>query len=178
MLCAAGVLAGVGLMTMSFAAHLPLFILGAALTGVAFGAAQNVSPVWMFNRAAPAHYDGVSAIWNIAYDGGLGLGAAAFGFVLTPLGHQSAFMPTGVLLVIMAAGVPLAFRRGEFDGPDIRTNPPNTPNDARDHGSSLSQPGAPQPQTITEQAAGSRSQTRGTPPGKWGNRRRSRSRRW
>jgi predicted MFS family arabinose efflux permease len=112
-LCAAGLLAGAGLMAVSFASHLPSFLMGAALTGLTFGAAQNVSLVCMFDRAAPAHYDAVSAIWNIAYDGGLGLGAAAFGFVLPPLGHQSAFMDTGVLLMMMAAGVPLAFRMGK-----------------------------------------------------------------
>jgi predicted MFS family arabinose efflux permease len=143
MLCAAGVLAGVGLVAVSCASHLPIFLLGAALTGLAFGAAQNVSLVWMFDRASPSHYDGVSAIWNIAYDGGLGLGAAAFGFVLTLLGHQYAFVLTGVLLVTMAAGVPLALRKGEFDGPDIGTNLANAPNGTRGHGISLSQPGAP-----------------------------------
>ena len=86
---------------------------------------------------------GLRAIWNIAYDGGLGLGAAAFGFVLTLLGHQYAFVLTGVLLVTMAAGVPLALRKGEFDGPDIGTNLANAPNGTRGHGISLSQPGAP-----------------------------------
>jgi predicted MFS family arabinose efflux permease len=142
MLCAAGVLAGVGLVAVSCAAHLPLFLLGAALTGLAFGAAQNVSLVWMFDRAAPTHYDGVSAIWNIAYDGGLGLGAAAFGFVLTLLGHQYAFMLTGVLLVTMAAGVPLALRKGELDGPDIGANLANAPNGAGGHEISPSHTGA------------------------------------
>ena len=131
----------------------------------------------MFDRASPSHYDSVSAIWNIAYDCGLGLGAAAFGFVLTLLGHQCAFMLTGVLLVTMAAGVPLTFRKGEFDGPDIGTNLPNAPNGAGGHVISLSQPGAPQPQRITEPVAGARNQTRGTLQGKWGNRWRSSSRR-
>jgi predicted MFS family arabinose efflux permease len=178
MLCAAGMLAGVGLVAVSCASHLPIFLLGAALTGLAFGAAQNVSLVWMFNRASPAHYDGVSAIWNIAYDGGLGLGAAAFGFVLTPLGHQHAFLLTGALLVILAAGVPLALRKGELDGPNIGTTPPNAPNGARDHGISVSQLGAPQPQRIAEPGAGARNKTHGTPQGKWGNRWRRSSCRW
>ena len=107
-----------------------IFLVGAALTGVAFGAAQNVSLVWMFDRAVPAQYDDVSAIWTIAYDGGPGLGAAAFGFVLTPLGHQSAFMRTGALLMVIAVAFPLAFRKGEFTGSNIAMNLLHAPSGA------------------------------------------------
>jgi predicted MFS family arabinose efflux permease len=101
---AAGIVAGAGLLAVSFASHFAMFLVGAALTGIAFGIAQNVSLVWMFDRAEPAQYDSVSAIWSIAYDGGLGLGAAAFGFVLTTLGRQSAFMLTGLSLIVLAVG--------------------------------------------------------------------------
>jgi hypothetical protein len=52
---------------------------GAALFGAGFGIAQNASLTLMFQRAPSTAYGTVSAVWNLAYDTGLGLGAAGLG---------------------------------------------------------------------------------------------------
>ncbi|WP_347648069.1 hypothetical protein [Nonomuraea sp. B10E15] len=55
--------------------------MGAALFGAGFGAAQNVTLVLMFARSSPSASGRVSALWNLAYDGGMGVGAVGFGLV-------------------------------------------------------------------------------------------------
>ena len=56
-------------------------VAGAVLLGAGFGVAQNASLTLMFDRVTAAGYDMVSAVWNLAYDAGMGLGAAGFGVV-------------------------------------------------------------------------------------------------
>jgi predicted MFS family arabinose efflux permease len=74
---------------------------GAVLLGMGFGVAQNSSLALMFERASVSGYDMVSAVWNLAYDAGLGLGAAGFGVVVVRAGYSGAF-------VIAAAGMLVA----------------------------------------------------------------------
>ncbi|HEU4641096.1 MAG TPA: MFS transporter [Gemmatimonadaceae bacterium] len=78
-------------------------LVGMALLGSGFGIVQNASLALMFDRVSPAAYDAVSALWNLAYDGGLGLGAAAFGVVSARTGYPMAFAITaGCMLVVLA----------------------------------------------------------------------------
>ncbi|MEN5073508.1 MFS transporter [Isoptericola cucumis] len=65
---------------------------GAALLGLGFGTAQNDSFVTVVRRLGPARSGTASTIWNIAYDGGLGLGAVALGGVVAGLGYAGAFV--------------------------------------------------------------------------------------
>jgi hypothetical protein len=47
--------------------------------GAGFGVAQNATLTLMYARVPESGYGTVSALWNVAYDGGMGLGAVGFG---------------------------------------------------------------------------------------------------
>jgi len=49
-------------------------------------------------------YSTASAVWNLAYDAGLGLGAAGFGVLASQAGYAPAFLLTAI--VMLAALVP------------------------------------------------------------------------
>ena len=68
---------------------------------------QNASMATMLNRVAPSGYGAVSAIWNLAYDLGLGVGAFGFGLLATRTGYPPAFAVTAAL--VLAAVVPVAW---------------------------------------------------------------------
>lgn len=76
-------------------------ILGMLVFGAGFGVAQNASLSLMFERVSPAGYDTVSAIWNLAYDAGLGIGGVAFGVLAAKAGYPSAFAITAVLMLVV-----------------------------------------------------------------------------
>ncbi|MWK37352.1 MFS transporter [Actinomadura sp. J1-007] len=75
--------------------------------GLGFGVAQNASLAVMFERVRPSGYGTVSAIWNVAYDTGMGVGGAGFGLLAARTGYPPAFALTGVLIFL---ALPLAFR--------------------------------------------------------------------
>jgi predicted MFS family arabinose efflux permease len=73
-----GVVAGAaGMLALALGATPAPVAAGAVLLGLGFGVAQNASLTLMFERVSPSGYDMVSAVWNLAYDAGLGLGAQA-----------------------------------------------------------------------------------------------------
>ena len=49
-------------------------VVGSTLFGIGFGAAQNLTLTLMYNRVPKSRYGQVSALWNLAYDGGWGDG--------------------------------------------------------------------------------------------------------
>lgn len=73
---------------------------GMVLFGAGFGAAQNVTLTLMFDRVPPSGYGTVSAMWNLAYDAGLGLGAAGFGVVAAQTGYAVAFALTAAVVLV------------------------------------------------------------------------------
>jgi predicted MFS family arabinose efflux permease len=85
----------------------PVVVLAAmGLFGSGFGVMQNASMATMLNRVAPSGYGAVSAIWNLAYDLGMGVGAFGFGLVVARTGYPPAFAVTAAL--VLAALVPVA----------------------------------------------------------------------
>lgn len=72
---------------------------GMLLFGAGFGASQNASLALMFNRVPRSGYGTASAIWNLAYDAGMGLGAAGFGVLVVQIGYPAAFAVTGTLML-------------------------------------------------------------------------------
>jgi hypothetical protein len=62
----------------------------------------------MYDRVAEAAYGAVSAMWNLAYDGGMGLGAAGFGVLASHTGYPGAFALTAVVLPVVLAAAGLA----------------------------------------------------------------------
>jgi predicted MFS family arabinose efflux permease len=95
----------------------PAAVLAAmAAFGCGFGVTQNATMTLMLNRVAPSGYGTVSAIWNLAYDLGIGVGAFGFGLVATRTGYPTAFAVTAAL--VLAALVPLTSQgRGRRPGP-------------------------------------------------------------
>ena len=88
-------------------------VAGMALFGAGFGVTQNASMTLMLNRVAPSGYGTVSAIWNLAFDAGIGAGAFGFGVVAARTGYPAAFAATAALVLV--ALVPLALDRAHRD---------------------------------------------------------------
>jgi len=72
--------------------------------GLGFGTAQAATLNLMFSRVPESGYGTASALWNLAYDTGIGLGAAGFGLVAARTGYPTAFGLTGAL--VLAALLP------------------------------------------------------------------------
>jgi predicted MFS family arabinose efflux permease len=97
-LLAPGVLlAAAGVLLLSLAAPAAV-ITGAAVFGAGFGVAQNASLTLMYDRVPESGYSAVGALWNLAYDGGMGLGAAGFGLLVVHTGYPVAFALTAAVL--------------------------------------------------------------------------------
>ena len=95
----AGVLAcAAGMLTLAISPSSAVAVAGAILLGLGFGAAQNASLSLMFERVSAAGYDMTSAVWNLAYDAGMGLGATGFGVLAVRTGYAGAFVIVALLL--------------------------------------------------------------------------------
>ncbi len=122
-LLAPGVLtAAAGVLALSLTAVPAAVIAGAGVFGLGFGVTQNATQTLMYNRVAESGYGAVSAMWNLAYDGGMGVGAAGFGVLVVYTGYPAAFVLTAALLrwlarqslptVLLPAVLAAAARRG------------------------------------------------------------------
>lgn len=60
---------------------------------------QNTTLSLMYARSPRGAYDAVSAIWNAAYDAGMGAGAMGIGLVVAHTGYPAAFGLTAALVV-------------------------------------------------------------------------------
>jgi len=90
----------IGMATLGLLANPAAVATGAILLGVGFGVAQNAVLTLMFDRVSAAGYDMASAMYNLAYDAGMGLGATGFGAVAVRIGYPAAFVLTGALMVL------------------------------------------------------------------------------
>ncbi|MGY4397499.1 putative MFS family arabinose efflux permease [Sphingomonas sp. UYAg733] len=72
------------------------------LSGVAFGVLQTASLARLLARTTARQVDGASALWNAAYDAGLGLGGFAVGVLAATSGYPAAFAITGVGVAVLA----------------------------------------------------------------------------
>jgi predicted MFS family arabinose efflux permease len=83
-----------------------LVIVGTAIFGTGFGLLQNASLHLMFESSGPAGYGASSAIWNIAYDVGLGTGALVFGLLGADyaLGVSVALVAIAAIAVVRRSG--------------------------------------------------------------------------
>lgn len=94
MLCAS---LGIGLLY--FTDSPTAIIIGMGLFGVGLGAMQNLSFTIMLENTAKGDYSRVSVLWNIAFDGGMGIGPIAFGYLAVLSGYPWAF---ACLAIVMA----------------------------------------------------------------------------
>jgi predicted MFS family arabinose efflux permease len=83
-------------------------LVGASLFGVGFGITQNTTLTQMYGRVPESGYSMVSAVWNLAYDAGMGIGAAGFGLLAAHTGYPAAFVLTAIMLPIplLLVGIP------------------------------------------------------------------------
>jgi predicted MFS family arabinose efflux permease len=98
--------AAAGMLALSLTAVPAAVIAGAAVFGLGFGVTQNVTQTLMYDRVPESAYGAASALWNLAYDGGMGLGAAGFGVLALHAGYPLAFALTAAVLpaVLLAVG--------------------------------------------------------------------------
>ncbi len=71
---------------------------GALVFGAGYGVAQNTSLASMLEKVSASGYGTVSAVWNLSFDAGLGVGAAGFGVLAERTGYPVAFALTGALM--------------------------------------------------------------------------------
>ena len=98
LLVGGAVTAALGLMGFVLIDRPVAVLAGAAAFGLGFGVAQNASISLMFTSVPGSAYDTASAVWNIAYDAGMGLGAAAFGLLVGVTGFPVGFALTAALI--------------------------------------------------------------------------------
>ena len=91
------VLTALGLVALAATASPVLVIAGATAFGAGFGLLQNASLTLMYARVPADGHTAVSAIWNAAYDAGMGVGAIGMGLVAGAIGYPGVFLLTGLL---------------------------------------------------------------------------------
>lgn len=86
-----------------------LLVLAAVLFGTGFGAVQNESLLSMFQRLPRSKVSEASAVWNIAYDSGTGLGSVVYGAVVAAWYYSGAFT-AGALIIVVGIALTVADR--------------------------------------------------------------------
>jgi predicted MFS family arabinose efflux permease len=95
--------ASVGLMLLAIISSPTAVVAGSLIFGLGFGIMQNASLTLMYKRVSSAGYDAVSAVWNLAYDAGMGIGAAGFGLLVLGVGYTTAFLIAGAAILVALA---------------------------------------------------------------------------
>lgn len=80
-------------------AHPAWLVVSAVFFGAGFGAVQNESLLSMFYRLPQSKVSHASAVWNVGFDGGQGIGSFLFGGLIAGLGAAGAFAVSGVVVV-------------------------------------------------------------------------------
>ncbi|KUJ41285.1 MFS transporter [Streptomyces albus subsp. albus] len=96
-------------------------VAGVTLFGIGFGVAQNSTLALMYSRVPKAAYGTVTALWNVAYDAGMGIGAVGFGLLADRTGYPWAFTLTAALM--FTAAVPAWQDRRAAAVPDTSSAP-------------------------------------------------------
>jgi predicted MFS family arabinose efflux permease len=100
LLAVAVLMTAAGILAVAATKNAVVVLAAMALFGGGFGIAQNASLALMFERVAKSRYDAVSALWNAAYDAGLGIGGAGFGLLAARSGYGVALALTAALVVV------------------------------------------------------------------------------
>lgn len=87
-------------------------LVAASLFGLGFGAVQNEALLLMFHRLPRSHSSQASAIWNICFDGGTGVGAMLLGVVAAQYAYHGAFL-VAALAALSALGITLFSKMGK-----------------------------------------------------------------
>ncbi|QDB80557.1 MFS transporter [Georgenia wutianyii] len=107
------VLTAVGMALVAWAVRDPAatdavaLLLGATVVGVSYGGLQNLTLVVAFESVRRPHYGSASAVWNIGFDAGTGLGSVLVGALATGASFSGAVLAGGLLSLLT---LPLALR--------------------------------------------------------------------
>ena len=104
------VLAALGMTALLWLAAPVAIFAGMVLFGAGFGVLENATLALLIEQQPDAR---ASALWNLAYDAGYGLGPAVFGLFSARTGYPAAFALTGAL---MLAVLPAARRERKAAG--------------------------------------------------------------
>jgi len=133
--------ASLGMLLLALTAVPAVLIAGSLIFGLGFGVAQNASLSLMYERVPASGYDAVSALWNLSYDAGMGLGAAGFGLVAGFTGYPVAFAAVAAAMLIAL----FPARRDRVTGHSSRAaltcSPPITPSPASQNPATSGTPG-------------------------------------
>lgn len=92
----------------------PALLLAAmAVAGLGYGSLQNLTLVAAFSRVAASEYAAASAIWNVGFDAGTGLGAVLVGLVAARTSFGVGFLVTAAFAL---AALPLTRVRVRVPG--------------------------------------------------------------
>jgi MFS family permease len=90
------------------ATEAPALMAGAAMVGVSYGGLQNLTLVVTFQAVGRQHYGPASAVWNIGFDAGTGIGAVVVGMVAAGTSFSTALLVAGAISLLT---LPLALGR-------------------------------------------------------------------
>jgi predicted MFS family arabinose efflux permease len=99
LLCPGVALSATGMAALAATSSPVLVIAGATTFGMGFGLLQNATLTLMYTRVPSSGHTAVSAIWNAAYDAGMGAGAIGMGLIAGSVGYSGMFLLTGALAV-------------------------------------------------------------------------------
>jgi predicted MFS family arabinose efflux permease len=86
-------------------------VLGAAVFGLAYGGAQNLTLLLSFDLAGDDRRASASAAWNATYDAGTAIGALLLGVVAAGSSLTGAMLGCAALVVVTAAAAVTSARR-------------------------------------------------------------------
>ncbi|WP_424346789.1 MFS transporter [Kocuria sp. CH-021] len=86
----------------------PALLVGAAMVGISYGGLQNLTLVVTFQAVSRQHYGPASAVWNIGFDAGTGIGAVVVGMVAAGTSFSTALLVAGAISLLT---LPLALAR-------------------------------------------------------------------
>ncbi len=96
------VLIGVVLLAVTLTGALawPWLFVCVLVYGLGYGAIQNESMLDMFTRLPRSKLSEASALWNMSFDSGTGLGSLLLGFVVASSGYVGAFSTAAVIVAV------------------------------------------------------------------------------
>ena len=86
--------------TLSGALPWPWLFVSVLVYGLGYGAIQNESMLDMFTRLPRSKLSEASALWNMSFDSGTGLGSLLLGFVVASAGYVGAFSTAAVIVSV------------------------------------------------------------------------------
>ncbi|MFE6968049.1 MFS transporter [Isoptericola sp. NPDC057653] len=84
-----------------------LLLLGMTVVGVSYGSLQNLTLVAAFAAVPARQHSTASAVWNIGFDAGTGLGSLVVGFIAAGASFSVGLLTTAAVCVVAAVAVVL-----------------------------------------------------------------------